>query len=374
MIRVEGLGHSQDPIVNKARRLREAALAKQGRTPATPNTGEAATSSSHPPHGEPQTAAAATSAQQAEVEGSPTADPASTGESEETWHVVDPAPEDADNCEMEGRPQAEPRGPTPSILETAHSTPTQPAASTATTAAEPANSSSRGTERLRSWQHVEQSLVEICSIARPGSREIQAQAEHALLNLLVDTQTAEELSADSPDLGGQPPQQGMAVTAAAAVQGLRSLRSLATTSSANPNVALSYAHVAPHVAVIVTWLNTMASGDVRIHAQLPPLLTPLREILNMILEGTMCAVDMDGGQAQMSQRGAPSSAEQIDCYQVDSWPPETLQPFQDLAMQLGTQCETTEVQFFQKVPGREPPTQTDAGGAYGGLSLTSANF
>ena len=95
MIRVEGLGHSQDPIVNKARRLREAALAKQGRTPATPNTGEAATSSSHPPHGEPQTAAAATSAQQAEVEGSPTADPASTGESEETWHVVDPAPEDA---------------------------------------------------------------------------------------------------------------------------------------------------------------------------------------------------------------------------------------------------------------------------------------
>ena len=79
-------------------------------------------------------------------------------------------------------------------------TQTQP--STAATEARPSAPSSSSAGRIRSWQQVEQSLVEICrlspEIGTPQSRGIQTQAEQALLNLLVDTQTAEELEDREP--------------------------------------------------------------------------------------------------------------------------------------------------------------------------------
>ncbi|CAE7341641.1 unnamed protein product [Symbiodinium microadriaticum] len=43
--------------------------------------------------------------------------------------------------------------------------------------------------------------------------------------------------------------------------------------------------VAPHVAALIAWLETLDRGNVAVHVQLPPVLTPLREILDQILRG-----------------------------------------------------------------------------------------
>ena len=46
---------------------------------------------------------------------------------------------------------------------------------------------------------------------------------------------------------------------------------------------LPYAMVAPHVSAIIRWLETLDQGNVAVHVQLPPVLTPLREILDLLL-------------------------------------------------------------------------------------------
>ncbi|CAE7616582.1 unnamed protein product, partial [Symbiodinium necroappetens] len=50
-------------------------------------------------------------------------------------------------------------------------------------------------------------------------------------------------------------------------------------------VIIPYAMVAPHVEALICWFGTLEQGDVEVHIQLPPILTPLREILCDILEG-----------------------------------------------------------------------------------------
>ena len=235
-----------------------------------------------------------------------------TTDSQPGTHVAPPsnAGESSDDAVVmqSNHPQPVRQRATQSIFDNTGTTLTQPAASTATTAAQPTDSSSPGTGRLRSWQQVEQSLMEICRLSQdvegPSGRRIQAQAEQALLNLLVDTQTAEELSEGDLDCGGQQQTQDTAVTATAAVQGIRHLRDLALASSTSPNVALSYAHVAPHVAVIVTWLNTMAVGDVRIHAQLLPLIR--------WKESWHCAPSTLAGEATTDLSRGMSSASQAN--------------------------------------------------------------
>ena len=46
------------------------------------------------------------------------------------------------------------------------------------------------------------------------------------------------------------------------------------------------AMLAPHVAALIRCVETLATGDVNIRIQLPPVLTPLRQILDRILQGT----------------------------------------------------------------------------------------
>ena len=55
--------------------------------------------------------------------------------------------------------------------------------------------------------------------------------------------------------------------------------------SRSGSVAVPYAMVAPHVAALIAWLETLDRGNVAVHVQLPPVLTPLREILDQILRG-----------------------------------------------------------------------------------------
>ena len=51
---------------------------------------------------------------------------------------------------------------------------------------------------------------------------------------------------------------------------------------------VSYAMVAPHVAALIEWFGTLEQANVAVHVQLPPILTPLREVLNEILSGNPC--------------------------------------------------------------------------------------
>ncbi|CAE7709541.1 unnamed protein product, partial [Symbiodinium necroappetens] len=340
MIRMESHGHSQDPIVNKARRLREAVLAKHGPRPGANEPGStAAASGSNTAPSEPKPSAAprstaATAAsentrgtarpsaqtpsepQQSTAETSPTANPSSTGESEGTWQVVDPPSNDQPSTAQSSHE------PAVSYYPEATATPDRPPAATP--------------------------LAQMLRDGRQNSDNRQQQQRPVLAP-----------HDDWRRLGR-----------------LRHLRSIAMASRDNPNVDLSYAHIAPHVGVVVTWLNTMAAGDVRIHAQLPPLLTPLREILSMILEGTVtspawnslvsvtealervispCAIQLSGECAQSSGDRAQLSAEQVNSSsaggqgaawsddldtlrgllrQAETWPLDALQMFQDLAMQL----------------------------------------
>ena len=137
----------------------------------------------------------------------------------------------------------------------------------------------------RSWQRVEQKLLEIRRIAEQhnGSQAeaIAQAADTALIDLLVDTPTALQLEGDT---NTHPPHGGDAAAAATyAAQQLRNIgRALMSRSG---SVAVPYAMVAPHVAALIAWLETLDRGNVAVHVQLPPVLTPLREILDQILRG-----------------------------------------------------------------------------------------
>ena len=146
----------------------------------------------------------------------------------------------------------------------------------------------------------------------------------------------------------------------------------------------------------MTRLSTMAAGNVQIHAQLPPLLTPLRDILNMILDGTMtqpswasleavvdalkrvigpCNVHLagDGGQtgghAAETLQSSPSAAYHGDeAWQADlgtlrsllgnanSWPVQAVPVLQEAAMQpvRGIARRTPEDMHEQPLTGGMP--------------------
>ena len=109
---------------------------------------------------------------------------------------------------------------------------------------------------------------------------IASAADAALVDLLVDTPTALQLEAEAP-------QGGPSSTAAAAAQHeAQQLRDIAgTLLERRGDSLLPYAMVAPHVGALIRWLETLDQGNVAVHVQLPPVLTPLREILDMLLRG-----------------------------------------------------------------------------------------
>ena len=125
-------------------------------------------------------------------------------------------------------------------------------------------------------------------------------AESALIDLLVDTQTAEAVEAWDDGFPSIPPaqpshddpsgdclpatkrarsSQSINQEAAAAARHLTSLGHGQLSAHSRP---ITYNSVEPHIAAIIRWLGTL-SNDIEIHLQLPPALASLRGILNAIL-------------------------------------------------------------------------------------------
>ena len=157
----------------------------------------------------------------------------------------------------------------------------------------PRGSSNTPPPRQRSWERVQGHLNEIRKIAETfGNSQGEAiarTAEIALVDLLVDTPTAEALDQTG---GSQPSQPPNSVTAAAqsAAQALSNIgRQQLAEGSAS---CVPYAMIAPHVALLLQWLDTLQTGDISVHIQLPPVLTPFREVLNHILNGDALPPEM----------------------------------------------------------------------------------
>eukprot|EP00439_Symbiodinium_sp_Y106_P002132 s9459_g1.t1 len=125
-------------------------------------------------------------------------------------------------------------------------------------------------------------------------------AESALIDLLVDTQTAEAVEAWDDGFPSIPPaqpshddpsgdclpatkrarsSQSISQEAAAAARHLTSLGHGQLSAHSRP---ITYNSVEPHIAAIIRWLGTL-SNDIELHLQLPPALASLRGILNAIL-------------------------------------------------------------------------------------------
>ena len=130
---------------------------------------------------------------------------------------------------------------------------------------------------------------------------ITTAAETALIDLLVDTHSAEAVDAwddgfppsPRPQTDNNEPQgdcqpaakraRGSNSIHPAAAAAARQLTSLGHGQLSAYNRPLSYNSVEPHVAAIIRWLGTL-SNDIGTHLQLPPVLASLRGILNAILE------------------------------------------------------------------------------------------
>ena len=152
-------------------------------------------------------------------------------------------------------------------------------------AGEPSSGSNDRRPTTRSWQRVEQKLVEIRRIAEQhdGSQAeaIAQAADTALIDLLVDTPTAMQL-----DAGEQHPTPQGTTKAAAAISAAQQLSSLAKSLlGKKDSVVVPYAMVSSQVAALIEWLETLDQGSIAVHVQLPPVLTPLREILDQMLQG-----------------------------------------------------------------------------------------
>ena len=129
-------------------------------------------------------------------------------------------------------------------------------------------------------------------------RRTAATAEAAIVDLLIDTPTAQQLEAEGtphtlPTTHQQTHLQpggsstsALPSTTAAALQASTQLRNIAgELLRRREPVVIPYAMVAPHVEALICWFRTLEQGDVGVHIQLPPILMPLREILCDILEG-----------------------------------------------------------------------------------------
>ena len=183
-----------------------------------------------------------------------------------------------------------------------------------TTEAQESHRPSSSSHKSRSWERVEQGLIAIRRIAQTfddsQTREIVAAAETALVDLLVDTPTAAQLE-DSQSMRPGTADRNIAPTAgdsnsevtAAALQAAQQLGELARSLLAQGGeVRVSYAMVAPQVAALIDWFGTLEQANIAVHVQLPPILTPLREVLNEILSGN------PGGTSQWAKLIAVTEA------------------------------------------------------------------
>ena len=170
---------------------------------------------------------------------------------------------DFDNTDTNPAQTQSPTPPYPTPPEENQATSGPHRADAASSPAAASSSSKPGSSKTRSWQKVEQGLMEIRRIAESHddsqSRAIASTAEAAIIELLVD-----------------PPQHCLRHLA----------RTLLSRGSRGGETCWPYAMVAPHVAALICWFSTLEQGNIAAHVQLPPVLTPLREILDGILAGT----------------------------------------------------------------------------------------
>ncbi|CAE7223678.1 unnamed protein product [Symbiodinium sp. CCMP2592] len=167
--------------------------------------------------------------------------------------------------------------------------------------------------RERSLERVERHLTEIRRLAEQyhttdAAANIMYNANQALVHLLVDTPTAEALESSDLPLGGtggeqRPPTNApasshsrgsadvatlcrqQAYTAAAA------LIIIARQQLADEGRCVTYGMLEPHIAALMSWMQTLPMDDISMNIQLPPILTPLRGILEHVLDGTAGAAD-----------------------------------------------------------------------------------
>ena len=142
------------------------------------------------------------------------------------------------------------------------------------------------TEKLRSWQRVEQHLVAIRRLADnyddSQGATIVDRAASALADLLVDSQTGAELDAMDDMLlpstvsevaagGGQssshPGASGAAIRTEA-LKAAQALRNIGRAKLTTDTQCITYATVAPMVAAVVRWLESLLPGDITLHMQL----------------------------------------------------------------------------------------------------------
>ena len=164
-------------------------------------------------------------------------------------------------------------------------------------------------DRERSWQRVERHLVAIRQLANDrtygssNSAGIIFNADQALVNLLVDTPTAEELDTpgDNPvtshasrSITNQAPTQlnpdrrGTPLTTTTTRQraeaAAAALANIARQQMANTGECISYGLLEPHVAALMDWIAMLPADDIAARVQLPPVLTPLRGVLERVLQ------------------------------------------------------------------------------------------
>ena len=96
------------------------------------------------------------------------------------------------------------------------------------------------------------------------------------------TPTAPSSSSDAPQHASQTTQQ-RANTAATA------LASIARQQMANDGQCTSYGALEPHIAAIMDWMQSLPADDISVRDQVPPIITPLRGILEHVLGGTASA-------------------------------------------------------------------------------------
>ena len=147
-------------------------------------------------------------------------------------------------------------------------------------------------------------------------------AEQALVHLLVDTPTAEALDTPGDEQtvsrGGSDPTNAAPIQPSSSSRGTlhtttttrqraqaaaAALASIARQQMANDGECISYGMLEPHVAALMDWMATLPTADSAVRIQLPPVVTPLRGILERVLRGTTGADDW----AALVVHGEPTS-------------------------------------------------------------------
>ena len=69
------------------------------------------------------------------------------------------------------------------------------------------------------------------------------------------------------------------------------LAKIAKQQLASDGRCISYGMLEPHVSAIMDWLRVLPSDDIAVRIQVPPVITPLRGILEHVLYGSATADD-----------------------------------------------------------------------------------